>query len=62
MGNENYQKNSLTEEQQSIIDEGIKRRGDKIAKARVLKSQNDFVQETVEEVVQNIAAVKEKED
>lgn len=52
LGNENLSTNSLTEEQQSIIDDGIKKRGAKIAKANMIKQDNDFVQQLGDEVLQ----------
>lgn len=62
MGNENMQQSTLSEEQQAIIDEGIKRRGAKIAKANMIKSNDEFVQVQVDEVLQQIAAVKAQDE
>jgi hypothetical protein len=44
-------------EMNDLETEVIKKRGDQIAKAQIVKRQNEFVQEQVDDVIQNIALI-----
>ena len=45
-----------------IETETIKKKGDQLAKAQIVKRQNEFVQQQVDEVIQNIAEMKAETD
>ena len=56
------EENHQTLEQKEKETESIKRAGDQIAKANIVKRENEFVQQSVEEVLQNIENVKKQQE
>ena len=52
----------LTIEQREKETESIKRAGDQIAKANIVRRENEFVQQSVEEVLSNIEQVKKQNE
>ena len=52
--------NGLSIEQREKETESIKKTGDQIAKANIKRRENEFVQQSVEEVLSNIEQVKKQ--